>query len=105
MAEAEQREVVWTRAAQTDLQNIYEAAIPLSGEKEAYKLVESIRRKADFLYRPIIGSTRLVSSQYPERDYQKLIVKPHIIVFRQIGQVVFVNRVFDTRQNPDKLGL
>jgi plasmid stabilization system protein ParE len=105
VAEAEQREVVWTRAAQADLQSIYEAAIPLLGEEEAYELVESIRRKADLLYRPIIGSTRLVSSRYPERNYQKLAAKPHIIVFRQIGQVVFINRIFDTRQSPDKLGL
>ena len=105
MAEAEQREVVWTRAAQTDLQIIYEDSIPLLGEEKAYQLVENIRQKADVLYRPIIGSTRFISSRYPKRNYQKLVIKPHMIIFRQIGQALFVNRVFDTRQNPDKLGL
>ena len=69
------------------------------------KLVEAIRQKAEVLYQPIIGSTRFMSERYPERNYQKLTIKPYILIFRQIGQVVFVNRIFDTRQHPGKLDL
>lgn len=105
MAEAEQREVVWTKSAQADLQEIYEFTIPLQGEEQAYQLVESIRKKADVLYQPIIGSTRFVSRRYPERNYQKLVIAPYLLIFRQIGQVVFINRIFDSRQNPRKLDL
>lgn len=105
MAKAGQREVVWTRAAQADLQAIYEFNSPLLGEEKAYELVEAIRQKAEVLYQPIIGSTRFMSERYPERNYQKLTIKPYILIFRQIGQVVFVNRIFDTRQHPGKLDL
>ena len=75
MAKETQREVVWTRAAQADLQAIYAFNIPLQGEENAYRLVESIRQKADVLYQPVIGSTRFFSERYPERNYQKLIIK------------------------------
>ena len=102
---AEQREVVWTRAAQRDLQAIYEFTIPLQGEESAYQLVESIRQKAELLHRPVIGSTRFVSHRHPERNYQKLVIRPYVLIFRQIGQVVFVNRIFDSRQDPNKLKL
>ena len=74
MAEAEQREVVWTRSAREDLKKIYEFVSSLQGEEKAYLLVE-------------------------------LVVKSYLIVFRQIGQVVFINRVFDSRQNSNKLDL
>ena len=105
MAGSGQREVVWTKAAQTDLQEIYEFTIPLQGEQQAYELIESIRQKAEVLYQPVIGSTRFVSHRHPERNYQKLVIKSYLLIFRQIGQVVFVNRIFDSRQDPKKLDL
>ena len=79
--------------------------ISLQGEEKAYQLVENIRQKADVLYQPMIGSTRFFSERYPERNYQKLVIKPYVLIFRQIGQVVFINRVFDSRQDPGKLTL
>ena len=105
MEEPEQREVVWTKSAQADLKAIYEFITALQGEQKAYELVEAIRQKAGMLYRSIIGSTRLISRRYPERNYQKLVIKSYVIVFRQIGQVIFINRIFDNRQDPDKLNL
>ena len=105
MAEPEQREVVWTRAALADLQDIYEFNIPLQGEEKAFELVEHIRQKADVLYQPIMGSTRFLSRRHPERNYQKLVITPYLLIFRQVGEVVFVNRIFDSRQDPSKLDL
>ena len=105
MAEPEQREVVWTRAALADLQDIYEFNIPLQGEEKAFELVEHIRQKADVLYQPIMGSTRFLSRRHPERNYQKLVITPYLMIFRQVGEVVFVNRIFDSRQDPSKLDL
>lgn len=105
MEESEKREVVWTRAAQTDLKAIYEFNIPLQGEDRAFELVELIRQKADVLYQPIIGSTRFISPRHPERNYQKLVIAPYILIYRQIGEVIFVNRIFDSRQDPNKLNL
>ena len=99
------REIVWTKAALRDLQEIYEFNISPLGEAKAFALVEAIRDKADLLYQPVVGSTRFVSTRYPERNYQKLVVGPYLLIFRQIGQVVFVNRIFDSRQNPSKLEL
>lgn len=105
MAQEAEREVVWTNAARTDLQAIYDFNIQSRGEADAYKLIEDIYRKADELYQPIIGSTRFVSERYPERNYQKLVIHPYMLIFRQIGQVVFINRIFDSRRDPSRLDL
>lgn len=105
MAESGDREIVWTKSALADLRSIYLFNISLLGEEKAFKRVELIKIKAEVLRQPIIGSSRFISKRYPERNYQKLVIKPYILVFRQIGQVVFINRIFDTRQNPDKLDL
>jgi len=105
MAESGDREIVWTNSALADLRSIYQFNISLLGEEKAFKRVELIKIKAEVLHQPIIGSSRFISKRYPERNYQKLVIKPYILVFRQIGQVVFINRVFDSRQNPDKLDL
>lgn len=105
MAESEQREVVWTRAALADLRDIYEFNIPLQGEEKAFELVEHIRQKAETLYQPVIGSSRFISRRHPERNYQKLVITPYLLIFRQVGKVVFVNRIFDSRQDPSKLNI
>jgi plasmid stabilization system protein ParE len=105
VAESEQREVVWTQAALADLQDIYEFNITLQGEEKAFELVENIRQKADMLYQPIMGSTRFLSRRHPERSYQKLVIVPYLLIFRQVGEVVFINRIFDNRQDPSKLDL
>ena len=105
METSEEREVVWTRAALSDLRAIYEFNISLLGEEKAFELVDLIRQKADMLYQPVIGSTRFISRRHPERNYQKLVIAPYILIFRQIGQVIFVNRIFDSRQDPNKLNL
>lgn len=102
---APRREVVWTQSAKADLQSVYEFNISLLGEEKAFALVEQIMQKADVLHQKIIGGTRFISKKFPTRNYQKLIIGHYLLIYRQIGEVVFVNRIFDSRRDPGKLDL
>lgn len=45
--------------------------------------------------------SRYISERNPEINYKKLIEGCHIIIYRELGNIVYVNRVFDNRQNPE----
>lgn len=68
-----------------------------------FSIVETILEKADRLYQPIVGGTRYISSMNREIPYEKLVVGNFIIIYREEKNNLYVIRVFDTRQNPEKL--
>ena len=100
-----EKEVIWTAQAKDDLQEIYEFNIPTLGEEKAYSLIDRLVKKADVLYEKIPGGTRYISARNPEINYQRLIDGYYLIIFRQEDNKVFVNKVFDARQDPAKLKL
>jgi plasmid stabilization system protein ParE len=85
MAESENREIIWTRSALADLKAICEFMIPVVGEEKAYQLIELIKEKTEALQEPVTGSSRFISKRHPKRSYQKFVIKPYILIFRQIG--------------------
>lgn len=99
------KEVIWTDLAKGDLQDIYESNIHVKGEEKSYQLIERLVKKADILYKGITGGTRYISDQHPEVNYEKLIYKYYLIIYRKAGDRIYVNRVFDARQDPNKLEL
>lgn len=100
-----EKEVIWTDLAKADLQEAYEFNTDLMGEEKAFELIKKLIKKADVLYNPIPGGTRYISAKTPEINYQKLVEGHFIIIYREEGQNVYINRVFDTRKNPKKLDL
>ena len=100
-----EKKVVWTDLAKGDLKDIYEFNIPIKGEEKSFLLIETLVKKADILYKGSGGGTRYFSDRYPDIKYEKLIHKYYLIIYRDEGEKVFINRVFDARQNPAKLEL
>lgn len=100
-----EKEIIWTIRAKEDLQQIYEFNSLVMGEEKAFQLIEQIVKKADVLSTKISGGTRYISQIAPQINYQKLILENHLIIFREADNLVFVNRIFDARQDPKKLNL
>jgi len=101
-----EKEIIWTAQAKGDLQNIYYFnSLALQDEVKAFKLVEDIIKKTDQLNHKISGGTRYISDLNPTVPYQKLVYKHYIIIYRVEENVVFINKIFDSRQNPKKLKL
>ena len=100
-----EKEVVWTDLAKQDLREAYEFNIRLMGEENAFRLIENLILKTEVLYHPISGGTRYISQKTPEIIHQKLVEGHFIIIYRNDRNIYYINRVFDTRQNPSKLDL
>jgi plasmid stabilization system protein ParE len=100
-----EKEVIWTAQARDDLQKIYEFNSLILGEEKAYSLIEGLAGKVDILYQRISGGTRYISDINPEMNYQKLIYGYYLIFYREDGNRVYINKIFDARQNPEKLTL
>jgi plasmid stabilization system protein ParE len=100
-----EKEIIWTDLAKQDIRQAYEFNIELMGEEKAFRLIEHLVQRTEVLYNPLSGGTRYISQRTPEINYQKLVEGHFAIVYRQEGHLVYINRVFDTRQNPSKLDL
>jgi len=100
-----EKKVVWTDSAKDDLHNIYEFNSFILNEEKSFLLIEKLVSRVDELYRPIIGGTRYVSELRPEIEYQKLVEGDYLIIYRLNEEVVFVNRIFDSRQYPNDIRL
>lgn len=100
-----EKEIIWTNQSKNDLKKIYEFNIDVIGEEKAFELIQKIIDRTTLLSRPITGGTRYSSHKRPDISYQKLIFKNHLIIFREKDNLVYINKIFDCRQNPKKLKL
>lgn len=98
--------VVWSSRAAKDLQTVTKFYINLYGLAKAQKIVTELRRSTELL-----GSSDMDTSQigalddsfaHLKRNYRKLIHQHCKITYREGETKIFIVRVFDTRQHPDK---
>ena len=100
-----EKKIIWTAQAKGDLRKIYLFNTLALNEKSAFKLIENIIKKTEGLSKTISGGTRFLSDINPIIPYQKLVFKHYLIIYRIEGNSVFINKIFDSRQNPKKLKL
>ncbi len=98
-----EKKIIWTAQAKVDLRKIYSFNSLALDEKSAFRLIEGIIKKTEGLVKGISGGTRYVSDLHPGIPYQKPIFKHYLIIFRFEEGVVFINKIFDSRQYPEKL--
>jgi hypothetical protein len=76
------------------------------GEEKAFDLVQLILKKVDVLSDKRFSGIGAVGEEFRhlKRQYKKLIVKNLKITYRlcRSHRVIYINRVFDTRQNPSR---
>jgi plasmid stabilization system protein ParE len=94
--------VEWTSRAKIDMQNIYDYAA-LHSTSYAQKLIlKIISRESQLSSFPASGKIE-ESLNFLEKEYRFLTEGNHKIIFQIKGHFVYVIRVFDARQNPQKL--
>lgn len=98
--------VVWSRRSLNDLKKAYDFYALNSNENVAYIIVQNILEKislleeADFDY-SYTGSIDEAFSHL-KYSYRKLIEGHYKITYRIGKTKIFIVRIFDTRQNPNK---
>lgn len=98
--------VFWTSRAIKDLEKITRFNSKLFGFNKAIAIALEIKKETE-IFENIeydfseIGSID-ESFSHLKRDYRKLLVHHCKITYREGKDKIFINRVFDTRQNPSK---
>ncbi len=66
-----EKKIVWTDQAKDDLKTIYGFYRVSAGDGKAFEIVNALVNKIDQLYKPIMGSTRLLTNPPTKKKYQK----------------------------------
>lgn len=99
-------EINWTTRATKDLRKIYNFNIGVLGEEKAFELVLLLLEMVDMLSDKRLVKMGAVDEEFRhlKRGYKKLIEGDVKITYRisTTKPTVYINRVFDTRQDPRK---
>ena len=99
-------EINWTSRAKKDLRKVYGFYIESIGEEKAFELISAILERVDILSDGKFLKSGAIEEEFKhlKREYKKLIESNIKITYRLSSSknVVYINRVFDTRQNPSK---
>lgn len=99
-------EISWTTRAANDLRKIYNFNIGVIGEEKAFGLILLILERVDMLPDKRFVQMGAVDEEFKhlKRGYKKLIEGDIKITYRisATKPIVYINRVFDTRQDPRK---
>lgn len=93
----------WTTEARDDLKEIAKYYKKEASKEVASKQTKSIKHYADLLVvNPLLGfKESLLENEV--KEYRSLIHGNYKIVYRIENDIVYINRIFDCRQDPDKL--
>ena len=99
-------EIIWTTRATKDLRKVYKFNIELSGEEKAFELILLLLKRVDLLSDKRFVKMGAIDEEFKrlKREYKKLIEGEIKITYRlsTTKPIVYINRVFDTRQDPRK---
>src|SRR5690554_725290 len=98
--------IVWTTRAKKDLDKIIRFNSELFGSEKAKEIAHAIQRNTDILTSPNENFTEIgaVDERFShlKHTYRKLIVHHCKITYREGKNHIYIVRVFDTRQHPNK---
>lgn len=100
------KKVFWTSRAVKDLEKITRFNSSLYGFKKAITIALAIKKSTEILENPDYDFSKIgsvdESFSHLKRNYRKLIIEHCKITYRDGFDKIYINRVFDTRQNPSK---
>ncbi len=99
-------EIIWTSRAAGDLKKVYYFYSQVIGEQKAFDFILLLLESVDRLSDKRFIKMSAIDEEFKQlkRDYRKLIEGDVKITYRLSTSkpVVYINRIFDTRQRPSK---
>ena len=99
-------EIKWTSRAKKDLRKVYEFYIELVGDEKAFEIITVLLERVDILADAKYVKMGAIDEQFShlKHQYKKIIEKNVKIIYRLSTSkpIVYINRVFETRQHPFK---
>ena len=99
-----EKPVFWTARAIKDLEKVTRFNARLFGFKKAIEIALEIRQYTEILEAESFNKIGSVDEYFLHLawDYKKLICHHCKITYREGKSKIYINRIFDTRQNPAK---
>ena len=96
--------VYWTNRAIKDLEKVTRFNATLHGFKKAIVIATELRKTTEILENSNFKEIGAVDEDFVhlKYEYRKLIHHHCKITYREGKTKIYINRVFDTRQNPNK---
>lgn len=98
------KEVSWTTRALKDLGKTMQFYSEMYGEEIAKEIAYKIQQRTSLLGDSNFSKIGSVDKSFShlKREYRKLIEKHCKITYREGKNKIYIVRIFDTRQNPNK---
>ncbi len=104
--ETNKKEIVWSIKALKDLKKIYEFNILIFGEEKSFEFIIHLMNEVNLLEDGFVAiGLRYKSKKHPVINYRKLVSYHYIIIYHTKDNEIRIDKVFDSRQNPNKLKL
>ncbi len=96
--------VFWTARSVKDLEKVTRFNAELFGFKKAIEFALAIRKHTEVLESENFKEIRAIDEGFShlKREYRKLIHHHCKVTYREGTTKIYINRIFDTRQNPNK---
>jgi plasmid stabilization system protein ParE len=98
--------VFWTTRATKDLEKATRFNAQLYGFKKAVQIALELQKNTEILENPDYDFIKIGETDteftHLKRNYRKLISGHFKITYREGKTKIYINRLFDTRQNPAK---
>jgi len=98
--------VVWSTRSTKDLEKITKFYIELYGRTKTRKIITELRKSTEILEQKNLDCSKIgaidESFSHLKKEYRKLITHHCKITYREGKTKIYVVRVFDTRQHPNK---
>lgn len=99
-------EIIWTKRASRDLEKITKFNKVIFGNKKAFEISKELVRRPNILRKSNIQTIKIGQVDYSfnhlKREYRKLLTGYYKITYRIGNEKIYIIRVFDSRQNPNK---
>ena len=102
----EENQIIWTKRAANDLKQTYNFYCEILGEQQAFDLILKVIARVEVLSNKKFSKLGAIDEEFVDlkSEYRKLIEGDIKITYRLSASkpAVYINRIFDTRQNPSK---
>jgi plasmid stabilization system protein ParE len=98
------RPVKWTSRAVNDLEKNFRFNINIYGSEKAIEIATKIRKHTEILENSDFKGIGSIDEDFLHLkfEYRKIIYKHCKITYRIGNEYIYINRIFDPRQNPIK---
>ncbi len=93
-------EIVWSPESKEDLSNLLDYLI----SEWNLKIAENFVQDLNYHMNKIQNNPKIYPSIYNNNGFRQCVISKHnSLIYYMTGKDIFILRVFDTRQNPNKL--